>query len=229
MAGNGKLEKLKIYAYDDPGCGDDHQVGEPFVVMMNPESFSLETKMEFNNGQGSGTSGAQPKFVMKPPEELAFEFLFDNTGIIDGNPRENIAEDLDKLKEFLMGYEGEIHQPKFFKFVWGTSLMKGVCTLLNIAFKLFAPDGKPIRAVCKVSIRELKEEEARVLTEDSQSPDLTHYRKVKKGDTLPLMCYRIYGHSRYYIQVAAANRLSNFRNLNMGGEIFFPPIEKNKK
>jgi nucleoid-associated protein YgaU len=49
---------------------------------------------------------------------------------------------------------------------------------------------------------------------------------VKKGDTLPLMCYRIYGDSRYYLQVAMANRLTNFRNLQVGDELFFPPIEK---
>ena len=128
-----------------------------------------------------------------------------------------------------MGYEGDIHQPKFFKFVWGTSLMKGICVLLNIAYKLFNPNGKPIRAICKVSIRELKEEERRVAEERNSSPDLTHYRTVKKGDSLPLMCYRIYGHSKYYWQVAKVNGLSNFRELQPGTELFFPPIDKAAK
>lgn len=221
----GQFEKLKIYAYSDPGC--ENQVGEPFTVMMNPENYTQEIKMEFENGQGQGTSGSQPRFKLKPPEELSFEILFDNTGIIDKNPRSDIAQDIENFKQFLMGYEGDIHQPKFFKFVWGTSLMKGICVLLNIAYKLFNPNGKPIRAICKVSIRELKEEELRVAEERNSSPDLTHYRTVKKGDTLPLMCYRIYGHSKYYWQVAQVNGLSNFRDLQPGAELFFPPFEKN--
>lgn len=220
----GQLEKLKIYAYSDPGC--ENQVGEPFSVMMNPENYSQEIKMEFENGQGQGTSGSQPRFRLKPPEELSFEILFDNTGIIDNNPRPDIAADIQDLKEFLMGYDGEIHQPKFFRFVWGTSLMKGVCVLLNITYKLFNPNGKPLRAICKVSIRELKEEERRVAEERNSSTDLTHYRAVKKGDTLPLMCYRIYGNSKYYLQVAEINGLSNFRALQPGRELFFPPIKK---
>ncbi len=225
----GQFGKLKIYAYTDPGCGDDKLAPldeNPITAMINPENYTIETKVEFNNGQASGTSGTTPKFEKKPPGELAFEFLYDNTGIIDGNPREDISDDLQKLNDFLMGYDGDIHQTRFFKFVWGTSLMKGVCSSLSISYKLFNPNGKPIRAVCKVTIRELIAEEKRVLQENNQSPDLTHFRIVQKGDTLPLMCYKIYDDPKYYLQVAAVNKLTNFRNLTVGAEIFFPPFEK---
>lgn len=222
----GKLEKMKIFAYSHPDCSDDHQLGTPFTVMMNPENYNLETKVEFSTPQASGTSGAQPRFKLTPPQELSFDFLFDNTGIIDDKPRTDIAADIATFKEFLMGYEGEIHSPKFFKLVWGTTLLKGICTSLNIQYKLFNPDGAPIRAICKVLIREAKEEELRVIEQNDQSPDLTHYRIIKKGDTLPMMCYKIYGNSKYYLQVASANKLSNFRMLKEGDEIFFPPIEK---
>jgi Contractile injection system tube protein len=227
----GHFEKLKIYAYNDPACGDDSLASldeNPMTAMINPENYTLEKKVEFNNGQAGGTSGTQPRFEKKPPGELSFEFLYDNTGIIDGNPREDISEDLAKLDSFLMGYGGEIHQTRFFKFVWGSELIKGVCSSLSIAYKLFNPDGKPIRAICKVTIRLLTDEEKRVLEENNQSPDLTHFRIVKKGDTLPLMCYKIYGNSKYYLQVAAVNKLSNFRNLTTGSEIFFPPFDKTK-
>ena len=225
----GEFEKLKIFAYTDPACGDD-QLAElddnPITAMINPENYTLETKVEFNNGQAGGTSGTAPRFEKKPPGELSFEFLYDNTGIIDNNPRDDIADDLDKLKDFLMGYDGDIHQTRFFKFVWGTGLVKGVCSSLSITYKLFNPNGTPIRAVCKVTIREVTEEETRVLQENNQSPDLTHFRVIKKGDTLPLMCYKIYGDSKYYLQVAAVNKLSNFRELVVGDEIFFPPFDK---
>lgn len=224
---NGQFEKLKIIAYSDPGC--EQQVGEPFSVMMNPENYTLETKMEFQAAQGQGTSATTAKFVVKPPEELSFEILFDNTGIIDKKPRADLAEELKAFKEFLMGYDGEIHRPKYLKMVWGKDLVKGVCSSLSIAYKLFNPDGTPIRAICKVNIREMKEDERRVAEERRSSPDLTHYRTAKKSDTLPLMCYRIYGHSKYYLQVAQVNGLSNFRNLQPGDEIFFPPIEKKGK
>jgi hypothetical protein len=224
----GELKKLKIYAYNNPELSTQHQVGEPFIALINPETYSLETKMEFSQAQGQGTTGNQQPFELKVPEELAFEFLFDNTGIIDGKPTENISEALETFSEFLMGYDGSTHEPKFFKLVWGTLLFKGRCTSLAINYKLFNPDGAPIRAVCKTTFKEFKEENLRVAEEDNQSPDLTHYRLVKKGDTLPLLCYHIYGDSRYYLQVAQVNKLINYRNLIPGQEIFFPPVINNK-
>jgi nucleoid-associated protein YgaU len=62
--------------------------------------------------------------------------------------------------------------------------------------------------------------------ENNSSPDLTHIRMVKDGDTLPLMSFRIYGDSKYYLEVAKANNITNFRKLTVGRKIFFPPIEK---
>jgi hypothetical protein len=223
---NGQLEKMKIYAYNNPELSNQHQVGEPFTAMMNPETYTIDTKMEFNLKQGHGTSGHQPRFELKLPEEMSFEFLFDNTGIIDGKASENLTQKIQDFALFLMGYDGKTHEPKFFKLVWGTLLFKGRCTGLNIAYKLFNPDGAPIRAICKVTLKEFKEENLRVAEENNQSPDLTHYRVVKKGDTLPLMCFLIYGDSRHYLAVARANKLVNFRNLTVGEELFFPPFEK---
>jgi phage tail protein X len=228
MAEIGKLEKLRIIAYNNPDLADSHKVGAPFDTMINPESYTLDYKVEFKDGQGHGTSGNQQKFTVKSPEEISFEFLFDSTGVIDGQTYDDkgVFEKVKALKEMLTGVDSTSHEPKHFKLGWGTMLFKGRCTALNIAYKLFNPDGTPIRAICKASFKGSIEEGLRIAQDNLQSPDLTHYRKVKKGDTLPLLCYHIYGDSRHYIQVAAANKLNNFRNLKMGDEIFFPPIAK---
>jgi nucleoid-associated protein YgaU len=58
----------------------------------------------------------------------------------------------------------------------------------------------------------------------TSSPDLTHIRTVKVGDTLPAMCQAIYKDSSYYIKVARFNNLINFRKLEPGTEITFPPV-----
>ena len=226
---SGEFQKMKIYAYNNPELSTEHQVGEPYTAFINPETYAIEAKMEFKQGQAQGTTGNQQPFELKLPEEMSFEFLFDNTGIIDGKPKENLTQDIQDFSIFLMGYDGDTHEPKFFKLVWGTLLFKGRCTALSINYKLFNPDGAPIRAVCKVTIKEFKEENLRVAEENRQSPDLTHYRTVKKGDNLPLLCYRIYGDPKYYIQVAKANKLGNYRNLITGDELFFPPILKTSK
>jgi hypothetical protein len=225
---------MKIMAYTNPEMDDGHKAAAPydkFEVMINPENYALDYKVEFNEGQGQGTSGRQERFTAKPPEEISFEFLFDSSGIIDGQKydEKGVFEKVNQLKEMLTGVDSSSHEPRHFKLGWGTMLFKGRCNSLNVAYKLFNADGTPIRAICKATFKGSITEGLRIAKDNLQSPDLTHYRIVLKGDTLPLMCYRIYGDSKYYLQVAEANKISNFRNLKPGDEIFFPPISKTEK
>ncbi len=222
---HGKLEKLRLRAYRNPSYGEAHFVKE-FVAMMNPEAYTLDYKVEYTEGKGHGSSGSQQKFGVKKPEEFAFEFLFDSTGIIDGRPRADIADDLRDFREMLVGYDGKQHEPWHFKLLWGKTCFKGRCTSLSIAYKLFNADGSPIRASCKCGFKGSIDDEQRVAKENKSSPDLTHRRTVVAGDTLPLMCHAIYGDPGYYIHVARVNGLDNFRRLKPGTEIFFPPISK---
>jgi len=221
---SGQLEKVRILAYNNPDYGDAHQVGEPFVALVNPESYTLDYKVEFNDAQAPGTSATQQRFTAKRPDELGFEFLFDSTGILDGRPRTDIHDELEKLKAMLLGYDSESHEPKHFKLVWGKLIFKGRCNALTVTYKLFNPDGRPIRATAKATFKGSVDEPLRVAQEAPASADLTHRRTVAEGDTLPLMCYRIYGDARHYIGVARANGLQNFRALQPGQELFFPPL-----
>ncbi len=231
MAETGKLEKMLILAFSDSKSlegGGLAEVPEFIEVLINPETYTHNFKLKFSeSGQGQGTSGKQLKYEYTEPEEITFEFLFDNTGIIDGKPRDSIIADITRFKQVLTGYKGDSHEPRHFKLVWGiNSIFKGRVTELSITYKLFKPDGTPIRAIAIVTFKSSIEEEKRAAKEDKRSADLTHVRKVKAGDTLPLMCYRIYGDPKYYFAVAEKNSLDNFRSLKPGTAILFPPIEK---
>lgn len=221
----GKLEKVRITAYNNPDYADSHKVGNTFKATINPESYLLDYKVEFTEGQGHGTSAATQKFNLKKPEELSFEFLFDSTGLIS-EKQDSIFEEVKAFREMLLEYDSQSHEPKHFILAWGHLLFKGRCTSLSITYKLFNPDGSPIRAVCKAGFKGSIEEELRVAIEAPESSDLTHYRSVKLGDTLPLMCYKIYGDSKYYLQIARVNKLYDFKKLVPGTELSFPPVIK---
>jgi len=231
MPETGKLEKMLILAFSDSEKAENGGIKEAdsfFEALINPESYSLQYKLKFSGGkQGQGTSGTQLKYEYTEPEEITFDFLFDNTGIIDGKPRANISDDLKKFKDVLIAYKGDSHEPRHFKLVWGkNSIFKGRVTEVSINYKMFKPDGTPIRATATVKFKSSIEDQKRAAKENKSSPDLTHIRQVKAGDTLPLMCFNIYGDPRYYLQVAAANGINNFRQLTPGTQITFPHIEK---
>lgn len=231
MAQPGKHGKMLILAFSDSKkaeAGGVAEADDAFEALINPETYTVAHKLKFSNsGQGHGTSGKQLKYEYTEPAEMSFEFLFDNTGIIDGKRRDSIAEDLQQFKKVLIEYQGDSHEPRHFKLVWGdNSIFKGRVTELDITYKLFNSSGTPIRAVAKVTFKSSIEEQKRAAKEDKQSPDLTHSRLVKGGDTLPQLCYEIYGDPRYYLQVAAANGLSNFRRLVPGTRLQFPPLAR---
>ncbi len=231
MAEKGALEKMLILAFSDSQkaeSGGKNDADDFVEALINPETYTLNYKLKFSeSGQGQGSSGKQLKYEYTEPEEISFDFLFDNTGIIDGKPRDSITDDLIKFRQVLLEYKGDAHEPRHFKLVWGeNSIFKGRVTEASFTYKLFKPDGTPIRASAKVTFKSSIEELKRAAKEDKKSSDLTHIRKVKAGDTLPLMCYRIYGDPKYYFAVAAINGLDNFRTLIPGREIVFPPLEK---
>jgi len=224
----GELKKLVVKGFKDDKFSDPVGGGE-FNTLLNPEKYTLKYKVEYTEAQGQGTSASQPKFVRTPPEDFELDFLFDRTGVIKGQSNtdgDGIIGDIEKFKKIVFDYSGDEHKPNYVMIGWGTLLFKGCLLEMSIEFKLFAPDGTPLRAVVKAKFKGSVEEDLRVAKENNNSPDLTHIRVVKEGDTLPLMTFRIYGNSKYYLEVAKANNLSNFRRLTPGQKIKFPPIEK---
>ncbi len=227
MLFRGQLEKLRIVAYSDSGFNDEIDDGV-FETLINPEKYGFNYTVVQNNEQAAGTSANSARFNKNLPENLDLDFVFDRTGAIKNSEAKDtgVIEDIENFKKVTLNYNGEFHEPNYLKISWGTLLFKGKLTEMNVEFKLFNPDGTPIRAVAKAKFQEFVEDDLRVAKENNQSPDLTHLRTVKAGDTLPLMSFRIYGDSKYYLEVAKANNIHNFRSLITGQQLFFPPIIK---
>ena len=219
------MSKLRIISYDDPKS--KKKLGS-MDVMINPESYNKKIEIKYSDKQPQGTSGKLPKFTKIEPDKVEFELLFDRTGVLnDLTPGQiGVDEDINKLKELTVEYKGDKHRPRFVCLYWGTLKFDGCLESMDISYKLFDPDGLPLRAVVKTSFIGGIEDVKRLQMEDPKSPDLLHIRIINEGDTLPLLSYEIYGDSKYYIEVARFNELDDFRTLKKGQRIKFPAIEK---
>ena len=226
------LEKLRIIAYTDPKY--QSEAGKEYEALVNPEEFVEHFKIEYNTTQGEGTTGAALKFQQKPPPEITLHLIFDATGALNyeaglvnlSEKPEPLEEQLNRFKEVIKGYDGTIHSTYYLKIVWGVLIFYGKLTGLDVKYTVFKPDGKPMRAHVKATFLEFKDDEKRANEQGKNSPDLTHIRTVKAGDTLPLMTHRIYGDFSYYLEVARVNKLKDYRNLKPGTRIVFPPLDK---
>lgn len=223
----GGASPLKIEAFTDAEFKKPADASV-FTTSMTPERYTYHYKIETNKDQASGTTTTADKFDKILPEELELDILFDRTGVLREFPitKDGVINDLNTFKDTVIKFDGKSHHMHYVKITWGSLLFQGRLTEMNIEFKLFRQDGTPIRANAKVKFSGTVEDKLRVAREDRQSPDLTHLRVVKEGDTLPLMTYNIYGDSKYYLHVAKVNGLANFRKLTPGQQIWFPPIEK---
>lgn len=234
MAQDGQLLKLEIRAFSDTNFKNELFLAQnqnsksAYKVAINPETYSVSFKAEYTIENASGTSKGGLKFYRSLPENLTLEFLFDRTGVFADSPplADGVIGDLDDFRKITFDFNGDIHSPNYLIVSWGDLLFPGVVTEFNIEYKLFNSNGKPIRAIVKVTFKNFVAEEERAAREKKSSPDLTHYRVVKEGDNLPLMTHRIYGNSKYYLEVARVNGLTNFRKLQPGQKLTFPPIDK---
>lgn len=249
----GKLEKMTIRAFlpqsnpDEPPQVSDAPE-DTYVVQVNPSSYTLNHLLKYSYRQGQGFSGSEAVYSNSEPTTLEFEFLFDGTGVVPpvselgdvplvgaiasafSDKKEfNVKDEIKKFNQLVYKYDGEIHRPRQLLLVWGTLAFPCALTSLNYRFTLFKPDGTPLRAIAACSFTEATSDVERELEDNPTSPDLTHLRQVREGDTLPLMSYRIYGKSELYLEVARVNKLINFRRLRAGSQLAFPPVNKDAK
>ena len=218
---DGELKKMKIEAFKGIDYGD--KVDE-FIVMFNPSTYSQKYEVEYEKAQGQGTTGSTQKFGRIKPQEYSFEFVFDGTGV--SSEKKDVSTLVERFFEVTGKINSEIHRPLYLQISWGNLISRSVLKSAEVTYNLFKPDGYPLRARVKATFSENVDDTLRTAEEGKNSPDLTHYRVVKEGDNLPLMVYRIYEDPSYYLKVARENGLNNFRDLDVGTQIQFPPVKQ---
>jgi hypothetical protein len=227
-------KKLVILAYKDPSFSDMHYVDQ-IKLQVNPDNIIHDHEVtiydnDFDRHGIDGRPGQQGQYKGRHPESLRFDFMLDGTGVIKGD--KDINETIEKFKKLTYQYHGNLHGPYYLQIIWGKLLKHRStpfrCRLerLDINYTLFKSNGKPLRARIDCAFKEFISEDDAAKKARLSSPDLSHVRIVRAGDTLPLLCYEIYGSAAYYPTVARLNGLTNVHRLEPGTRLLFPPLER---
>lgn len=226
-----KLQKLTIYAY-----ADVQRSGLPkakFEVMYNPTSISMSHQNVFEDLQGINTFGRQARYSYARSESLAVDLVIDGNGVSDFalvrliEGAKSVSEQIEAFLALSFYMDGEAHEPRFLRLEWGDGVLKHFdCRLdhVDIKYTSFARSGAPLRAELSVSFIADVDEAKQASAISKASPDLSHVRVVRSGDTLPQLCQEIYGSPLHYLRVAQYNRLNHFRDLTPGTTLIFPPL-----
>ena len=76
------LELMKITGYTDENFQQAF-AGQPYTVMINPETIKWQRGIEYNEQQAPNTSAPSQKYKSTPVEKLNFDIVIDCTGIVD--------------------------------------------------------------------------------------------------------------------------------------------------
>ena len=223
----GFKNKLKISpATDGSPMKADSNSPDAFEVLINPASYKRQLEIRYNKTATLGQPAGKARFSAMSSEKLTLpEIVFDGTGVVALYGAQTVTVMIEKMLKLLYRYQGEKHEPNLVCFQWGDMNFYGRVETVSINYTLFKPTGEPLRARVSLGVLSAMSVKEGLLRANQSSPDLSHLVTVRAGDTLPLLCNRIYRNPAYYTEVARINGLVNFRNLEPGMTLRFPPLE----
>ena len=200
---------------------------QTFTAMVNPSQFSQTETIRYNEKPTLGQIAPAPRFAAVGNTRIAFELLLDGTGAVPlgaGRKRQEVEEQVTALNKVVYAYNGSAHEPNLVRVLWGTLIFHGRLTSFSLRYTLFKPSGDPLRAIAALELAGYTSAKEAMAEARPSSPDLTHRVTVLEGDTLPLLCARIYGDPAYYAAVAQYNGLDSLFGLRPGSQLHFPPL-----
>lgn len=242
MAGLGFKPLAKLIILPAKGAGI------PFVAMYNPTTMSFQRgqdNVEKHTTQTINGVVVETKTINAPT--FSVELFLDGTG---ASPPMGIpaiggaagtaagviisAIGVDALINLFfkstLKVEGATHTTKDVKLIWGAGLFFR-CKLQNatVNYTLINRLGLPLRATISASF--VASDDATIiggLFDKLFSPDLTKTHIVKAGDTIYNIAKEEYDDESFYLQIAEANDLKNYRKLTPGQTLILPPIKQDE-
>lgn len=197
-----------------------------FKFMLNPAKYDHAYEISYNKKEAIGQSSSDVKFGSTRPEKLTFNVLIDGSGAVApaGHDPVDVKDQIKALKDIVYTYDGDKHEPSYVRVLWGSQIFFGRLESMSVDPTLFKPSGEPLRARINFAFTGFMSKEEEALRANRSSPDMSHVIEVKAGDTLPLLCYRVYRDSAYYVEIARINNVTDFRDIKPGSKLHFPPL-----
>lgn len=215
---------LKILPMNKDGI----PMGLPFLAMFNPEQIAIREDLEWEDNCAPGREGSDPTYKKTKGRTFTLELTIDGSGVNTNGVKIPVLAQILLFRSATTHIAGVLHRPPYLLVQYGTFISTCVINSSTVTYTMFDMFGLPLRAKISASFSERTIPGLSDVLNMLSSPDLTHRRIVQQWDLLPLLTYRIYNNQHYYLQVARANKLKNFRNLQAGTEIVYPPLAEKK-
>lgn len=242
----GKLTFQKLDLEKNP-------IGDPIEVQFNPTEYAFEKTARFGEVSLNGLDSPILQFVRGESEKLTLELFFDGTsepagggllgalgaGIGGGGASEpkSLAERVDAFYR-MVKVTGSLHTPPLVRITWGQAFPGAVTSeseaptptfdaaveTVNRRYTLFDPEGKPLRCIVGLTLREYRTLREQLTELNLMTSDHTRLHTVREGETLPKIAYDAYKDAARWRVIADANDLPDPTDLTPGRVLDLPPL-----
>ena len=228
-----ELSKAKFKVFKLDGSFDE------IAVQYNPETLQFSKPVVTADIKIPGLDSPLKQFVRGGTETVTVELFFDTTDHGTGAKATSVTELTDKFYG-LVKIDPKTHAAPVCSFIWGRKFpgdqlperygnqrrteFSCVVTDVKQDFKLFSPEGTPLRAVLTVKLEEYVPLARQIAMLNLQSADHTRSHVLAEGETLPQVAWEYLHQAREWRHVADSNDIDDPRRLVPGRTLTIPPL-----
>lgn len=223
-----ELQKARLVVLDPSG----NETGRELVCVYNPETLSYKRKPEISPNNVPGKELAELQRKGGGSASLTVTLMFDTTRTLQKSTDGvdvTAGADVRTYSEFFFRVIEEVEQgkPSYCRFEWGKKIyvIKGMLMGFDVTYKLFAPDGTPLRSEITITL----EEQATINEQDKlwQNPttrsEARKIRVVHEGERLDNIAYEEYRDAACWRLIAEANGIEDPFRVRPGRVLRVPP------
>ncbi len=227
MARTGKVA-AGLQLFQPPPAGGSQPggpIGSPVAFMFNPNELSLRKSASWiPHVVRAAEDVGVAEFGGSGPRELSLTVFLDATDTHDRSVQQRVEKLLTCCVPTKASISAKAPSPPWVKFMWGqfqTVSFYSYVSSVDATYKLFDPDGTPLRATCALTMTEISGSKPRQNpTSGTLSAQRVH--RLVAGDTLEMLAYREYGDPTRWRVIAEANDIDDPVRLRPGRQLLLP-------
>ena len=217
-----------LQLYQPPPAGGSQPggpLGAPVAFMFNPNELSLRKSASWiPHVVRSAEDVGVAEFGGSGPRELTLTVFLDATDTHDKSVQQRVDKLLTCCVPTKASIAAKAPSPPWVKFMWGqfqTVSFYSYVSQVDATYKLFDPDGTPLRATCGLTLTEISgSKPGQNPTSGTLSAQRVH--RLVAGDTLEMLAYHEYGDPTRWRVIAEANDIDDPVRLRPGRQLLLP-------
>jgi nucleoid-associated protein YgaU len=237
---SGTPEKAEIHVFNDPK-NTSGQASKVISCMFRPNQLSFTKTASWSTPMPDESGGKKDKKKSTATQKgqnvptvefgggqaatVTLDLLFDTTST--GADVRSYTDEIINLT--IMQTGSEVKPPPLCRFVWGKirSFLAYVSSV-TVTFKMFLPDGTPVRADVKASLSQYKDDDVFKKQNPTSFSEPRKMWIVTEGERLEWIAYQEYGHPKHWRHIARSNGILNPLDLQPGQVLKLTPLPERK-